>query len=292
MNDKMKPRKIASKIVHGALSLKPVVKMNDRRYLKQVVSGLKVRHTELSTKSSVDKEHLMDLYIRNDKYNAHNAELVDIVRRQDYKDFVKWQGDYFSARGIGRRDNDTYYVNRPDMRLIKSLCDVEMLGKENCAILDVGCGECELGIEIMRRGYSKGYRYSGLNLEKSRTEGIKKYGINVICDSIENYCSEGGYDIIICMHSLEHVLNLDKTMNNISRSLKDDGKFIVTVPYGRKIDCTSHVRIFYEDSLEYLCEKHGFIKRHLQKLPYLNNSLKNTIFYIGEKRADMENHEK
>ena len=70
------------------------------------------------------------------------------------------------------------------------------------------------------------------------------------------------FDIVTSLFSLEHVIDLDDTLRNIHRSLKNDGTFYVLVPnmYDNIADLivADHANHFSTQSLCYLLQAHGF----------------------------------
>jgi SAM-dependent methyltransferase len=53
------------------------------------------------------------------------------------------------------------------------------------------------------------------------------------------------FDLIICHHSLEHIAEIDKTLSEIERVLKPQGRFYVAVPNGHGL-CDAIYRFMFE----------------------------------------------
>ena len=60
------------------------------------------------------------------------------------------------------------------------------------------------------------------------------------------------------MHSLEHTSDIDKTMSEIYRVIKDNGIFGLAYPYKWQTD-EQHVYMFEDDIVEYMF-KYGEVK--------------------------------
>lgn len=97
-------------------------------------------------------------------------------------------------------------------------------------ILEVGCGTGWLLILFKLNGFE----CVGLEISQDNAnfaiQWSKKYGVNlhIIVDSIENYCENGKYDIIIANSVFEHVKDWQKGLKNVYMSLKKGGLFYFT----------------------------------------------------------------
>ena len=59
------------------------------------------------------------------------------------------------------------------------------------------------------------------------------------------------FDVIFSLHSLEHTSDIDKTMSEVLRIIKDGGLFGLAYPYKWQID-EQHVYMFEDDIVEYM----------------------------------------
>ena len=91
------------------------------------------------------------------------------------------------------------------------------------------------------------------------------------------------FEKVSAIHVLEHVPNIIKTVEEVWRVLKPNGKFLVRVPLfptlGSICDPT-HVRYFVDDSLWYFCEKglipslkHHFKMENMFDTPMSDNTV-------------------
>lgn len=105
---------------------------------------------------------------------------------------------------------------------------------ENKIILDVGCGEGYFSLEMAK----KGANIVGIDISEKMIEKCKKkkqqnptLNINFVSCSAENtpYKNET-FDIVVCLELLEHVLNPNLLMKEISRVLKPEGMLFLGTP--------------------------------------------------------------
>ena len=90
--------------------------------------------------------------------------------------------------------------------------------------MEVGCGDgCNLYPYHLIGLNVKGFDYSEEFLEVGR-----KRGMNLIKGDFSS--SKQQFDLILLVHSLEHMLDLDKVVRNVHNLLKDKGYVYVEVP--------------------------------------------------------------
>ncbi len=60
----------------------------------------------------------------------------------------------------------------------------------------------------------------------------EKEGVDISCDiSDKSFSIKQKFDLVICTNILEHIEDLDTSINNISNLVKNNGYLLVTVPY-------------------------------------------------------------
>jgi SAM-dependent methyltransferase len=94
-------------------------------------------------------------------------------------------------------------------------------------IADLGCGNCMWNIHELP--------VTGVDMNEKmmdwakRHHRLKEYRV---CDNLgKTGLPAKSFDLIIMSETLEHLLNLPETLGEVRRLLKDDGTFLVTVPY-------------------------------------------------------------
>ncbi len=95
------------------------------------------------------------------------------------------------------------------------------------AIADLGCGNCWWNVN--------GIPVTGLDINEKMLAWAKRNGrladYRVCPDLSEPGLPDGTFDIIVMSEVLEHLLNGPAVLAAIKRLLKDDGTFLMTVPY-------------------------------------------------------------
>lgn len=102
-------------------------------------------------------------------------------------------------------------------------------------ILDVGCGTGDLVTSLRKENNYKGKLFAVDISEGIMREGIEKnisgnLDINFEVSDAQNLPFNDSYfDVIIAKHMLYHVPNIEKAVNEVYRTLKKGGKFIVSL---------------------------------------------------------------
>jgi 2-polyprenyl-3-methyl-5-hydroxy-6-metoxy-1,4-benzoquinol methylase len=161
----------------------------------------------------------------------------------------------------------------------KSLLKTELTGiSKNAEILDVGCGMGLTLFALSKMGFEN---TTGIDVSKEQIENSQLKGLNllVVPDSVAFLNGNPKkYDVIVSLDVIEHI-PLEHQMsfcNSISKSLKDNGKFICTVPNAnstlasrwRYIDWTHHAS-FTEHSLDFLLYNSGFTKIEIKPIEFI-----------------------
>ena len=98
-------------------------------------------------------------------------------------------------------------------------------------VLDVGVGTGRLlDLVDAKEKY-------GLDISISYLKKVKKLGVEVICSKVEDMPFEdSSFDIVFATDILEHVLDLNKAIEHMTRVLKPNGYLIFRVPYKEDIE--------------------------------------------------------
>ncbi len=145
----------------------------------------------------------------------------------------------------------------PSLRNITKII-IKNLPQRPGKALDVGCGTGRISFQLA----SCGFEVDGIDQEKrvidlanqiSAAHNLKCYfRLGDFRDPIEVVPNH--YDLIVCSEVLEHVVDYKSILENIYRSLKSNGRFILTVPYDPKKfsvldEYGGHVRRFSYDQV-------------------------------------------
>ena len=168
---------------------------------------------------------------------------------------------YFRNRGI----DPSYYLS---FRLPVWLKD-ELPRDKNARILDIGCGFGQMLLRLRDDGYQN---ISGIDIGDESVDFCRSQKLQVEkIKSIAEFASshEGGYDLILMSHVLEHIPKdeIINTLSSIRSMLAQGGIFIVMVPnaqsatgvYWMYEDFTHHL-LFTAGSLRYALLSAGFEK--------------------------------
>ena len=79
-------------------------------------------------------------------------------------------------------------------------------------------------------------------------------------DACDTGLPTGGYDVVICRELIEHVIDAEKLMAEMTRLLKDGGYLLLTTPnaFGLPPDMEAHVRGYTPRSFAQTIERYGF----------------------------------
>lgn len=100
---------------------------------------------------------------------------------------------------------------------------------KNIKILDAGCGEGQLLLEIFNRGYKNIY---GVDITKiALKQAEKRVKAKLSLQNLEDLNFPNEYfDVVICTEVIEHVENYKKVIKELKRILKKNGLLIITFP--------------------------------------------------------------
>jgi 2-polyprenyl-3-methyl-5-hydroxy-6-metoxy-1,4-benzoquinol methylase len=113
--------------------------------------------------------------------------------------------------------------------------------------LDVGCGPGS-GLKAWEE---VGLTAKGVDADESRASYALKLGLDVFVGNWQDFHTEELFDVITCVHSLEHFYDPEIFLKEIARLAKEDGLLYVEVP-----DTLDHVKD-WNDSL-YLAHNSNF----------------------------------
>ena len=103
--------------------------------------------------------------------------------------------------------------------------------------LDIGCGTGE----FLNSCKQTNIECVGVEpSEIARTKAIKNYNIDVRSDTNLNQFSEDKFDSVSMWHVLEHVYDLNKTIENLNRIIRKDGVLIVALPNHKSFDAKNY----------------------------------------------------
>jgi len=155
------------------------------------------------------------------------------------KEYVSFYDLYENGAYISKRVTDL--SERTISFIINSLNEYEVLHHEY-SILDVGCGKGYLLKRLHDAGF---HNLTGVDLATSSLYNE----IEIINGNVEDLPFDNkSFDVVLCSHTLEHVLNLTQAISELKRVARKI--LIITVPRQRYYHYTldGHINFFPEKS--------------------------------------------
>ncbi len=104
---------------------------------------------------------------------------------------------------------------------------VDAVYRPGMAVADLGCGNCAWNVH--------GHPVTGVDVNEPMLAWAQRHGrladYRVTDDLSRTGLADRSVDVVIMSETLEHLANLDPTVAEVRRVLKDDGTFLITVPY-------------------------------------------------------------
>jgi len=183
-------------------------------------------------------------------------------KRQDLGKF--YPHDYYGKGGKFKRILERWLTGLSNLRRRLVIYRYKKGGK----ILDLGCGTGEfLQVFSQKKWKRYGVEPNPLGYEIA----VKKQGVKLYSEELINCCFPSNhFDVITAWHVLEHVYNLEETLDEIERILKNDGILFLSTPnlggVGFKIsgkhwfhlDIPRHLFLFNQQSLREILNLSGF----------------------------------
>jgi len=237
--------------VCGSLKLNKVLTANDYLVSGELFDIMECEKCSLRFTSPIPDENEIGKYYKSDKYISHakrTTSIFDIV----YK--------------IVRK-----YTLRSKRKTVERISK-----KQNGTLLDIGCGTGDFLIKM--KDY--GWEISGVEINNSARAIAEKSIGKTIFNQNEFLNSDKKYDVITLWHSLEHLHELKKYLQKISKSLNANGVVMIAVPnynsydaeYYNKdwaaYDVPRHLYHFSPKAMIKLMEKFKFKLIYNKQMPF------------------------
>ncbi len=222
-----------------------------------------------------------DYFVSHEKFAVYSCDACQFVFTQDIPSEEVIAHYYKAPDYVSHSDtkkgliNSAYHLVRKKMILRK----VKLVEKNHAVgrLLDVGCGTGYFAGAMKQ----KGWEVTGIEPSVSAAELARdKFGLDVMPSQKLFELPDKQYDIITLWHVLEHMGNLNDSMAQFSRLLKDDGVMIIAVPnvdsydankykeYWAAFDVPRHVWHFSPETLNHLAQNHGFKITNIKPMPF------------------------
>lgn len=166
-------------------------------------------------------------------------------------------------------------------------------------VLDYGCGNGKHLSQLKKKGWSC------IGIEPSETAvqfGIDVYGIDILCGTSASLkqIPDTSIDYIRANHSLEHDPEIQNTLAEFSRILRQDGKVLVGIPnaggmnfkifnkYWWYLCAPVHVFHFNPSNFADLAGKHSFQIEELRYKGNFTGLLLSLIIYINRHKSKID----
>jgi SAM-dependent methyltransferase len=163
--------------------------------------------------------------------------------------------------------------------------------KKRGRLLDIGCGRGDYLLAMQRKGYDVYGVDISEHIKNFIPDDLKKRVYNKNVE--ECHFPEEFFDIVTMFQSLEHVSNLNETLGEIRKIIKDDGilyisvpnnnffEFLLFGPYYYNLEAPRHLYFFTKMTLTRLLTKYEF-----GGVRFIRNNLFETVstpasFYHG-----------
>jgi 2-polyprenyl-3-methyl-5-hydroxy-6-metoxy-1,4-benzoquinol methylase len=217
------------------------------------------------------KNEKVDCYICGSKYaehqlisevERHGLELFTVVckncglifsnPRMDKSSFNDFYTQYYRDLynyNIGENDLDSLFQsNYTNGKKVYEF--VKPFIKDKSNILEIGCANGGL----LKYFSEQGHNVTGLDLGEAEViYGKKRFGLNLIHKSIDDYTGEKKQDVIIMIHVIEHLIEPEITMKKIHENLSDNGLVYISCP---DVDTLSSGLIYKSDWLTLMQNAH------------------------------------
>lgn len=224
----------------------------------------------------------MDYFLTKEKFTIDRCKSCGFLLtnpRPEDKDL----DDYYQSEEYLSHDNsisglkDLLYdaVKRFSVRQKYSLVE-KYSGLPGGKVLDYGCGTGSL----LNQFKTHSWIVNGIEPnEKAARYARSRYGIKIYQD-IHDLEPEEKYDVIMLWHVIEHLPNLNESIQQIRKHLKKEGSLFVAFPniespdalkYGKywaALDVPRHLYHFSRDTFSRLIEKHGFTIKEILPMKF------------------------
>lgn len=213
-----------------------------------------------------------DYVATNERFKLIKCSSCDFVFTSPRPESDKCSKYYESSKYISHQDEDNSLIIKL-YRLVRNrnmkwkINTIEKYHTNKGQLLDYGCG---LG-DFLNYSKQQGWNSVGLDISENARKTVKeRYNIDVFPNSDIFKLDEKSKEVISLWHVLEHVYNLDETLNEFKRILKDNGTLFIALPnrqswdgnhyknYWDGYDVPRHIYHFTPKDLEVLMKRIGF----------------------------------
>lgn len=116
----------------------------------------------------------------------------------------------------------------------------KFITSKDVRVLEVGCGEGDLGLELMKLNID----FVAIDIDREAIKLALSKGVNAQCIDFLQF-KDRAFDVILFTRSLHHMHDLNKAINHAKLLLKKEGKLIIEEFDFKKIDINT-ARWYYD----------------------------------------------
>jgi trans-aconitate methyltransferase len=138
------------------------------------------------------------------------------------------EGEFFEnyRKRRNRKESPNNVIEKPVL--------LELIGKvEGKKVLDLGCGDAEIGVELLQHGCLS---YKGIegsvNMARVAADNLAGIDGDVELTSMEEWDSPSEeYDLVLSRFALHYIADLGSVFNKVHHALAPGGKFVLSVQH-------------------------------------------------------------
>lgn len=189
-------------------------------------------------------------------------------------------GGYYESEEYISHTNSTEGLFNKAYQAIRQITikqKIKILGKAKGELLEIGCGTGEL----LKACQDKGWNCKGVEPNaKARTHASEALKLKIKQNTSELKLEENSQNRIMLWHVLEHLPNLNETIDQLSKWLHPKGQLIIAVPnpnsadaqhYQEKwaaYDVPRHLSHFTKESMRSLLKQHQLKIKEIKGMPF------------------------
>ena len=197
---------------------------------------------ELKIKNNLNYNKNTSIY-KDCKDHSVSKEDFKLLRNEEYDLLItspipdNLSSYYESEEYISHTDSSEGIINKiyqsvRKYTISKKIKLINNYSNKNKSVLDIGCGTGD----FIKECKNKNWEVVGIE-PNSKARDIGRTKNLVILNSIDEL-REQKFDVITMWHVLEHVTDLDETINKIKNMLTENGTLIIAVPNYKSFDAT------------------------------------------------------
>lgn len=151
--------------------------------------------------------------------------------------------------------------------LVAEYCTTEIPVPQPCSVVDVGCGTGHMLLALRNRLGTHDLALTGLDFSANAMLWCRPLlpgATFVVGDLYDAQLPAGAYDLVLCIETLEHVLDPRAALCELLRVCRTGGRLVLTVPNGARDSWNGHRHFWTPEQFTEFLGPHGLT--HLRQL--------------------------